>query len=196
MNNSNLGYTLGWYNYKKQGHNYYSFWKMVLLFVERRKCLWLCHRHGSPEMTGNMLLFLIKLRPFSTLSSAWHLLREIHHDPSYLNRYLLLISTSALCFLHNTGYTDSSSPPPHTHTFLLISFFSFVTHSLECVFMMTKIFTVCHRNGYMCETWQLLLEWEINIPNTVILKSLLLALYSTVIFSLVYFHFLSHSLDS
>lgn len=39
---------------------------------------------------------------------------------------------------------------------------------------MTKIFTVCHRNGYMCETWQLLLEWEINIPNTVILKSLLL----------------------
>lgn len=39
---------------------------------------------------------------------------------------------------------------------------------------MTKIFTVCHRNGYMCETWQLLLEWEINIQNTVILKSLLL----------------------
>lgn len=124
MNNSNLGCTLGWYNYKeKQGHDYYSFWKMVLL-LWREKCLWLCHRHGSSsEMTGNMLLFLIKLRPFQLLSSAWHLLREIHHDPSYLNRYLLLISTSALCFLHNTGYTDSSfysPPPPDISAYLLV----------------------------------------------------------------------------
>ena len=36
------------------------------------------------------------------------------------------------------------------------------------------IMTVCHRNGYMFETWQLLLEWGIDIQNTVILKSLLL----------------------
>ena len=55
------------------------FGKWFCFTVERN--VYDCHRHGSSsEMTGNTLLFLIKLSPFHLLSSAWHLLGEIHHD--------------------------------------------------------------------------------------------------------------------